>query len=438
VKSTATVSKLALLGGKPVRNIPFPPYPIIGDEEKKAVMAVLDSGHISSFSASRQGFLGGERVQAFESAFAAYHSIAYGVAFNSATSGLHAAIAACGAGPGDEVIVPPYTFTATATAVLHHNAIPVFADIDPVTFCLDPRSFEAAITPRTKAVIPVHLLGHPADMDRILAIARRHKLKVIEDCAQAPGAMYKGRLVGTMGDCAIFSFQESKNMMTGEGGMLISNDSELVEQSRMVRNHGETVIAGEARKYLAQTIGWNYRMTEIEAAIGLVQLRKLDGLNAHRQDLARYLLDRLPAIPGLGYPVAQEQCTHVYNVFGMTYDEQQIGIPRQRFIQALIAEGIPVGSGYPRPLYHNPLFQERMAYGKQGCPFTCHLYQGTVSYAKGLCPVAEDLCAQSALWTFVVRPPATIADMDDIIHAFEKVIEAIPEIKEQSHETTVS
>lgn len=227
-------------------------------------------------------------------------------------------------------------------------------------------------------------------------------------------------------------------MMTGEGGMLISNDPELVEQSRMVRNHGETVIAGEARKYLAQTIGWNYRMTEIEAAIGLVQLRKLNGLNAHRQELARYLLDRLPTVPGLRYPAAQDQCTHVYNVFGMTYDERQIGISRQRFIQALMAEGIPVGSGYPRPLYHNPLFQERMAYGKQGCPFTCHLYQGTVSYAKGLCPVAEDLCAQSALWTFVVRPPATTADMDDIIHAFEKVIEAIPEIKEQDHATIVS
>lgn len=439
MKSTATVAatKLALLGGTPVRSKPFPPYPTIGDEEKKAVMEVMDSGHLSSFSASRQGFLGGERVQAFEAAFAAYHSMTFGVAFNSATSGLHAAVAACGAGPGDEVIVPPYTFTATATAVLHHNAIPVFADVDPVTFCMDPRSFEAAITPRTKAVIPVHLLGHPAEMDQIMAIARRHKLKVIEDCAQAPGAKYKGRLLGTMGDCAVFSFQESKNMMTGEGGMLITNDPDLAESSRMVRNHGETVVAGEARKYLAQTIGWNYRMTEIEAAIGLVQLKKLDGLNDHRRMLANYLLDRLPVVPGLRYPVEPEQMHHVYHVFGMTYDEQQIGIPRQRFIQALVAEGIPAGSGYPRPLYHNPLFQERMAYGKQGCPFTCHLYQGTVSYAKGICPVAEDLCAHRALWTFVVRPPATTADMDDIIHAFEKVIEAIPELKEQSHETTV-
>lgn len=437
MKTLATANKLALLGGKPVRSMPFPPYPIIGNEEKQAVMEVLDSGHISSFSASRQGFLGGQKVQAFESAFAGYHAVRYGVAFNSATSGLHAAVAACGIGPGDEVIVPPYSFTATATAVLHHNAIPVFADIDPITFCLDPRSFEAAITPRTKAVIPVHLLGHPADMDQILAIARRHKLKVIEDCAQAPGAKYKGHLAGTMGDCAIYSFQESKNMMTGEGGMLITNDSDLAEQARMVRNHGETVIAGEPRKYLSHTIGWNYRMTEIEAAIGIVQLKKLDRQNDGRRELAKHLLDRLPAMPGLRYPSEPNGIHHVYHVFGMTYDEGLVGVPRKRFIEALVAEGIPVGSGYPRPLYHNPIFQDRMAYGKQGCPFTCHLYQGTVSYAKGLCPVAEDLCARSALWTFVARPPATTDDMDDIIRAFEKVIEAIPELKENNHETAI-
>ena len=263
----STLSKLALLGGKPIRTRPFPAYPVIGEEEKRAVMEVLDSGQLSTFSASRQGFLGGRKIQAFEAAFAEYHGIRHAIAVNSATSGLHAAVAACEVGPGDEVIVPPYTFTATATAVLHHNAIPVFVDVDPVTFCMDPAQLEKAITPRTKAVIPVHLLGHPADMDAILAIARRHHLKVIEDCAQAPGARYKGRLVGTMGDCGVFSFQETKNMVTGEGGMVITNDPDLAERARMIRNHGEAVIAGEPRKYLTSTIGWNYRMTEVEAAI---------------------------------------------------------------------------------------------------------------------------------------------------------------------------
>jgi dTDP-4-amino-4,6-dideoxygalactose transaminase len=430
VRSSSS-STLAILGGKPVRTIPFPAYPVIGEEEKRAVMEVLDSGQLSTFSASRQGFLGGRKIQAFEAAFAAYHGVSHAIAVNSATSGLHAAVAACGIGPGDEVIVPPYTFTATATAVLHHNAIPVFVDVDPETFCLDPRSVEAAITPRTKAIIPVHLLGHPADMDRILAIARQHGVKVIEDCAQAPGARYKGRLVGTMGDCGVFSFQETKNMATGEGGMVITNDPGLAERARMVRNHGEAVIAGEARKYLTSTIGWNYRMTEIEAAIGLVQLAKLDRLNQARRDLAYSLLDRLPRHPGLKYPAEAAHIEHVYHVFGMTYDEAAVGLPRARFIEALAAEGVPVGPGYPRPLYHNPLFQDRMAYGTKGCPFTCHLYQGAVSYAKGLCPVAEDLCARSALWTFVARPPATERDMKDIVAGFEKVLGSVSELKKE-------
>jgi perosamine synthetase len=434
----STLSKLALLGGKSIRTKPFPAYPVIGEEEKQAVMEVLDSGQLSTFSASRQGFLGGRKIQAFEAAFAEYHGVRHAIAVNSATSGLHAAVAACEVGPGDEVIVPPYTFTATATAVLHHNAIPVFVDIDPVTFCMDPARVEAAITPHTKAVIPVHLLGHPADMDGILDVARRHGLKVIEDCAQAPGARYKGRLVGTMGDCGVFSFQETKNMATGEGGMVITNNPDLAERARMIRNHGEAVIAGEPRKYLTSTIGWNYRMTEIEAAIGIVQLKKLDGLNRERHELAAYLLDAMPNLPGLTYPLEPPLIDHVYHVFGMRYDDSAIGLPRQRFIEALIAEGIPMSPGYPRPLYHNPLFQDRMAYGKQGCPFTCHLYEGTVSYAKGLCPVAEDLCAQSALWTFVVRPPATIRDMQDIVTAFEKVWEHSSALtKENAHEAAI-
>jgi dTDP-4-amino-4,6-dideoxygalactose transaminase len=430
----STLSTLALLGGKPIRTAPFPAYPVIGEEEKRAVMEVLDSGQLSTFSASRQGFLGGRKIQAFEAAFAEYHGVRHAIAVNSATSGLHAAVAACEAGPGDEVIVPPYTFTATATAVLHHNAIPVFADVDPVTFCMDPAQLEKVITPRTKAVIPVHLLGHPADMDAILAIARRHGLKVIEDCAQAPGARYKGRLVGTMGDCGVFSFQETKNMATGEGGMVITNDPGLAEHARMIRNHGEAVIAGEPRKYLSSTIGWNYRMTEIEAAIGAVQLTKLDKLNGARHELAAYLLDTLPAHPGLTYPTEPALIDHVYHVFGMRYDESKIGVPRARFLEALIAEGIPMSPGYPRPLYHNPLFQDRLAYGKQGCPFTCHLYEGTVSYEKGLCPVAEDLCARSALWTFVVRPPGTIRDMQDIVAAFEKVLANSSSLTKENHD----
>lgn len=434
----STLSKLALRGGKPVRTKPFPAYPVIGKEEKRAVMDVLDSGQLSTFSASRQGFLGGRQIQAFETAFADYHGVRHAVAVNSATSGLHAAVAACEVGPGDEVIVPPYTFTATATAVLHHNAIPVFADVDPITFCIDAARLEAAITPQTKAVIVVHLLGHAADMDAILAVARRHHLKVIEDCAQAPGARYKGRLVGTMGDCAVFSFQETKNMTTGEGGMIITDNPELAERARMVRNHGEAVIAGEPRKYLTSAIGWNYRMTEIEAAIGIVQLKKLDSLNRARHELAAYLLDALASYAGFTFPRESPFIDHVYHVFGMRYDDSAVGLSRESFIEAMQAEGIPMGPGYPRPLYHNPLFQERLAYGKEGCPFTCHLYKGVVSYAKGICPVAEDLCARSALWMFVVRPPATFHDMQDIATAFEKVLGHSLSLAKENHDKAIN
>jgi dTDP-4-amino-4,6-dideoxygalactose transaminase len=197
----------------------------------------------------------------------------------------------------------------------------------------------------------------------------------------------------------------------------------------MVRNHGEAVVAGEKRSYLSSTIGWNYRMTEIEAAIGLVQLGKLDALNQARRDLAGYLLKNMPRHPGLGYPDEPADVHHVYHVFALTYDEHRVGLPRARFLEALNAEGIPAGGGYPRPLYHNPLFQERKAYGEQGCPFTCHLYQGRVSYEKGLCPVAEELCARRAVWTFVVRPPAREHDMKDIVEAFDKVLSAVPTLK---------
>jgi dTDP-4-amino-4,6-dideoxygalactose transaminase len=175
-------------------------------------------------------------------------------------------------------------------------------------------------------------------------------------------------------------------------------------------------------------------MTEIEAAIGTVQLTKLDTLNRARHELAAYLLNAMPTHPGLSFPTEPSMVNHVYHVFGMRYDESKIGVPRSRFLEALVAEGIPMSAGYPRPLYHNPLFQDRLAYGKQGCPFTCNLYEGTVSYAKGLCPVAEDLCARSALWTFVVRPPGTVRDMQDIVAAFEKVLDNSASLMKEHHD----
>lgn len=411
-------AKLALFGGSKTRTQPFPPHPIIDEEEKQAVLAVLESGRLSTFiAAPGQFFLGGEKIKRFESEFAAYHGVKYAVSFNSATAALHAAVVAVGVQPGEEVIVPPYTFTSTATCALMHNAIPVFADIQEVIYCLDSKAVEQAISPLTRAIIPVHLFGHPADMDSLMAVARQHNLKVIEDCAQAPGATYKRRLVGTIGDCGIFSFTESKTIMTGEGGMLITNEPEIAEVAQMVRNHGEVILESQKeRSYTSTILGWNYRMTEIEAALGIVQLSRLNDLNAHRIALADYLSKHIQDLPGLKPPTVYPDCKHVYFVYPFRYDEKAAGLSRSEFVKALAAEGIPVGAGYVRPLYLSPIYQEKK-------PAAFQLYKGTARYEKGMCPVAEAMHERELLLFGVMRPPATFADMDDIIAAMKKVLE---------------
>lgn len=413
-----TVEKLALLGGTPVRTNPFPHHPIIGEEEKRAVMEVLDSGRLSTFVAAQgEYFLGGKKIKAFEQHVADYHGVAFAVAFNSATAALHAAVVAVGVEPGEEVIVPPYTFTSTATCALMHNAIPVFADIEDVTYGLDPAAVERAISPLSRAVIPVHLFGHPADMDGIMKVARANGLKVIEDCAQAPGAKYDGRLAGTIGDCGILSFTENKNITTGEGGMLITDDEAIAHAARLVRNHGEAIAEGQTvRTYNSTMLGWNYRMTEMEAALGIVQFGKMDELNGGRIELADHLSARLSAMPGLKMPVVEPGAKHVYYVYPLKYDEALTGIPRDLFVKSLNAEGIPFGAGYVRPLYLSSLYQDKK-------PFAYEHYTGNASYEKGICPTAERLHEEELILTAVVRPPATKADMDDVASAVEKVLE---------------
>ena len=425
IKETKLVEKLALLGGEKVREKPFPPHPIIGDEEKRAVMRVLRSGKLSTFIASPgEHFLGGERIRQFERNFADYHGLKYAVAFNSGTSALHAAVVGCGVKAGEEVIVPPYTFTSTATCVLMNNSIPVFVDIDPDIYCLDPIEIEKAITPRTRAVIPVHLYGNAAEMDEIMAIARKHNLKVIEDCAQAPGAVYKNKLVGTIGDCGIFSLTETKNIMTGEGGMLITNEEPIAEIARMVRNHGEVILESQPqRTYRSDILGWGYRMTELEAALGIEQLKKLDALNSQRVELVNHLSEALAKINGLTPPLVHPYVKHVYYAYPLKYDAARIGISRELFVKALNAEGVPFGAGYVRPLYLNPIYH-------QNKPFIYNYYGKEISYDKGICPVTERLHEKELISTGVVRPPATVRDMDDIIRAIRKVIENKDELKQ--------
>jgi len=417
------LSKLALFGGKKIREIPFPQHPMISNDEKNAVLDVMESGNLSTFVASAgKNFLGGKKIREFESKFAEHMGAKFAISFNSATSALHAAVVAVGVKPGEEVIVPPYTFTSTATSVLMHNAIPIFSDVKENTYCLDPSKLKNNLSDLSKAIIPVHLFGQPCEMDEIINFAKKNNLAVIEDCAQAPDAEYKNKKVGTIGDCGIFSFQETKNMMTGEGGMLITNNENIAHVSQMVRNHGEMILEGKERSYKSEILGWGYRMTELEAAIGIVQLSKLENMNNKRIELAEYLTNRFKQIDGFEH-FRLRDVKHVYYVYAISYNEEKIGMPREVFCEAMRAEGIPFFGGYVKPLYLNPIYQERKA-------FAFEHYNGNANYKKGLCPITELLHGKKLVFTPVCRPPATKEDMNDIVNAIEKIIENKNELKQ--------
>lgn len=403
------MSKLAILGGEPVRTKPFEYKPYFDDAEKNAVLEVLDRRLLSGFYKDYR--TGGPELQRFERAFADYHGMKYGVGVNSGTAALHAALVAVGVGPGDEVIVTSYTFTASASSILMCNAVPVFCDIDKNTFNMNPGNLGSLVTPKTKAILAVHLLGNPCDMDAIMQVADKYELKVVEDVAQSPGAMYNGKLVGTFGHASAFSFVETKNIVTGEGGMVLTNDYKLNEISRLIRSHGE-VLVPQGRSYESTIVGWNYRMTEIEAAIGFTQLPKLDFLNDWRIKNGK-VLNRIIELRGLkGLEISGEDSKSVLHAFALRFDEDEFGISRDLFLKALNAEGIEADKGYPHPLYMNPLFLNK------GIP-----------YKKGLNPKTEELCFSEAIWIRKVMWPNTEQDMEDIVNGFTKVVENLDELK---------
>lgn len=421
------MSKLALLGGAPVRHALFPLYNTIGEEEKKAAMAVIESGNLSQFlGAWDPDFYGGPKVQEFEKLWGTYNGTRHAWTVNSNTSGLFTAVGACDIGPGDEVIVSPYTMSASAIAPLVYGAVPVFADVDPRTFCLDPKSIAERITERTKAILVVHIFGHPADMDAIHALAQKHRLRVIEDCAQAPATTYHGKMVGALGDLGVFSLNYHKHIHTGEGGIVVTNDELLSEKISLIRNHGEQVVEPKGTTNLTNTFGFNYRLTELQAAIGIEQLKKLPALMATRLKNATWLAEKLGQFPGITPPYTAPDCQHSFYVQSFLYDETKVGVPRNVFIKALRAE-LPssygreknslIGCGYVRPLYLQPVYQQKISQ----CAFNCPRYQGTVSYAKGICPVTERLHYKELFTMEFMRPGMSPQDLQDVIDGFEKV-----------------
>lgn len=424
------MTELAFFGGTPVRKKPFPPYISTGEEEKQAVIEVMDSKVLSKFLGEwSPDFYGGPRVQKLEKEWADYFSVKYAVSMNSATSGLYAAVGAAGIGPGDEVIVSPYTMSASATAALVYGAIPVFADIDRDIFSITSESIHERISPRTRAIVVVDIFGHPADMDEIMEIADEHDLVVIEDAAQAPGATYHGRYAGTLGHMGVFSLNYHKTIQCGEGGIVVTNDDDLAERLRLIRNHAEVVVKHKKVDNLVNLIGFNFRMTEIEAAIASEQLKKLEKLLLPRIHAADYLTAHLKGYPCLKPPLVKKSVRHGYYVYSLRYDASVTGVSRENVAKALNAEGIPMECGYVQPLYLEPLYQNKIAFGKNGFPFTYEGYKGTLNYNKGLCPVTERMHYNEVMTTNICHANISREDLDDVLIAFEKVINNIEELK---------
>jgi perosamine synthetase len=321
------------------------------------------------------------------------------------------------------VIVSPFTMSASAAVIVMQNAIPVFADIEADTYGLDPASVEARITPQTRAIVVTHLFGHPARMEQLLKLAERHDLAIVEDAAQSIGAVWNGHYTGTLGAAGVLSLNYHKIIHAGEGGLVLTDDPEIGQRARLVRNHGETVVSELDIGNIANTIGSNFRLGEIEAAIALEQLKKLDGLLAHRRHLAERLTARLSELPGVLPATLSEHCSHSYYVYPIRLELCRFeGVTREAIARTLRAEGIPVAEGYVRPLYLQPMYQRRIAHGTQGCPWTCGHWHGQVSYEAGVCPVAERLHDEELLLLDVCRAPLTEDDIDDVADSFAKVL----------------
>jgi len=424
-----TQKQLALYGGPKTITKPFIRYNVIGTEEVEAVKEVVESGVLSKFLACwNPDFYGGSKVQEFEKQCAEYFGVKHAITVNSWTSGLIAAVGAVGIEPGDEVIVTPWTMSASATAILHWNAIPVFADIDPRTFNLDPKSVEANITPYTKAIMVVDIFGQSADMDELKAIAEKYNLKVISDTAQAPGALYKGKCAGTLADVGGYSLNYHKHIHTGEGGILVTDDDDIAERLQLIRNHAEVVVGDKGVSNLSNMIGHNFRLGEIECAIGIEQLKKLKALIESRQEQASRLTEGLEGLPGLQTPVVGSDRTHVYYVYPLILDVEILGVSREVIHAALQAEGVIASKRYQN-IHLLPTYQQKIAYGTKGFPWTSDICKRDVDYCKGICPVAERLNDETFLGIGFCAHEFSDQDIDLIIEAFKKVWGNLDELK---------
>lgn len=403
--------ELAIDGGNPIRKDTLPLHaPMIGEEEVDAAVDVLKSGMLSRI-------WGGRKCGEFEVMLSEYFGVKHAVAVNTGTSALHAVLSCMGIGPGDEVIIAPLGFIATGFSVCYQNAVPVYADVDPIYLNIDAEDIRRKITERTKAIMVVHLWGHPADMDQIMEVARANNLKVIEDCAQAIGAEYKERKVGSIGDVSCFSLVQTKVITCGEGGFILMNDGDLASKIREFCNFCRSET--ELRFW---GIGYNYRMPEIMGAVAMAQLHKLDSIVDKRRRNAQYLTAGLEGLEGIGLPREAPWAKNVWWMYPLRLNQGLLKVSRDRFVESLQYEGI-AASHLEMPDYLQAVFSEKLGYGQTHCPFECPLYHGHISYEEGLCPNAEKGAAET-VWLPGCSPAASRQDTDDVVAAVKKVVSA--------------
>ncbi|MDA9602481.1 DegT/DnrJ/EryC1/StrS family aminotransferase [Flavobacteriaceae bacterium] len=415
--------KLALFGGPKLISKPFKRYNPFGLEEVNAAKAVIETGVLSKYLAKwGDDFLGGPMVKKFEADWERKFNVKHAITVNSWTSGLVCAVGAIGVEPGDEIILPPWTMSATAMAILHWNAIPVFADIDPITYCIDPISIEKNISSRTKAIMAVDIGGQSADMNIINSLAKKYNLKVICDTAQAPGALFEDNYAGTLSDIGGYSLNYHKHIHTGEGGVLVTNNDDLAKKMRLIRNHAEAVIGDMGYEDLTNMIGHNFRLGEIESSIGIEQLKKLDKLIKSRQNIAKKLDEGLKDLVGLNLPKTRENCTHVYYMYFMNLDIDKLGgAKRENIFKALDAEGLKGISLKFANVHLLPIFQKKQAYGSNGFPWNSSFTRNDITYKKGICPVAESLHDENYLGFQMCMYEMTDYEIDLMILTFKKV-----------------
>ena len=387
IGKTAT-GQLAALGGSQAvpRDERRVDWPVITDDDRRAVLEALDGGKLVSNAE------GETAVRDFERAWAERVTTDHCVGVANGTFGLQLALAALGIGPGDEVIVPALSFIASGLAPIHQLATPVFADIDPVTFTIDPDDVEARITERTAAIMPVHLHGLPADMERILEIARRHKLAVVEDAAQAHGAHHHGCPVGSLGELGVFSLQVTKNLPTcGEGGMVTTGDAELAERVTLMRQFGEAIGTDGGRDYVSRRLGWNAKLNPVQAAFAHAQLRRFDEYEARRQKNVAAFLERLAELPGIRIPAAPAGSTHVWHILRFRFDAAAAGLDgvdpialRKVLRRLLRAEGVPLSQYQLMPLPEQEAFRSGSSFGSGDAAVTIPPPPGTWPNAQAV------------------------------------------------------